>query len=109
MDYSYEAATFYRTLASPGFRKALDRPDGLPIRFGRRPCRRDFTAILTLKATPFQLGLLSAARLVPSLLTALFAGAWVDRLRRRPILIVVDLARAALLERSVSQLHGHYS
>src|SRR5437764_15066743 len=92
MDYSDEAATFYRTLASPGFRKALDRPDGLPIRFGRRPCRRDFTAILTLKATPFQLGLLSAARLVPALLTALFAGAWVggpssaapDSNRRRP-------------------------
>jgi predicted MFS family arabinose efflux permease len=31
------------------------------------------------------------------LLFGLFAGAWVDRLRRRPILIGTDLARAALL------------
>ncbi|MEK6284941.1 MAG: MFS transporter [Acidobacteriota bacterium] len=56
-----------------------------------------FTAILVLHATPFQLGLLSAARLAPGFLTGLIAGAWVDRLRRRPILIVADIGRAALL------------
>jgi MFS family permease len=56
-----------------------------------------FTAILVLNATPFQLGLLTAARLVPGFLTGLVAGAWVDRLRRRPILIVADIWRAALL------------
>jgi len=56
-----------------------------------------FTAILTLHATPFQLGLLSAARLAPGFLTGLAAGAWVDRLRRRPILIGVDILRAALI------------
>ncbi len=56
-----------------------------------------FTAILVLHATPFQLGLLAAARLVPAFLTGLIAGAWVDRLRRRPILIWADLGRAAVL------------
>jgi Transmembrane secretion effector len=56
-----------------------------------------FTAILLLQATPFQLGLLSAARLAPGFLTGLIAGAWVDRLRRRPIMIVADIGRAALL------------
>jgi Na+/melibiose symporter-like transporter len=56
-----------------------------------------FTAILVLHATPFQLGLLSVARLLPGFLTGLAAGAWVDRLRRRPILIGADLGRAALL------------
>jgi MFS family permease len=56
-----------------------------------------FTAIRTLRATPFQLGLLSAARLAPGFVTALAAGAWVDRLRRRPILIGSDIGRAALL------------
>src|SRR5437899_6789326 len=56
-----------------------------------------FTAILTLHATPFQLGLLSAARLAPGFVTALAAGAWVDRLQRRPILIGADIGRAALL------------
>ena len=56
-----------------------------------------FTAILVLHATPFQLGILSAARLAPGFLSGLVAGAWVDRMRRRPILIVADLGRAVLL------------
>ena len=47
--------------------------------------------------TPFQLGLLSAARLLPGFLTGLVAGAWTDRLRRRPILTAVDMGRAVLL------------
>jgi MFS family permease len=56
-----------------------------------------FTAILVLRATPFQLGLLSAAQLAPGFLAGLAAGAWVDRLRRRPLLIGADVGRAALL------------
>ena len=56
-----------------------------------------FTAILVLHATPFQLGLLAAARLAPGFLTGLVAGVWVDRLRRRPILVVADIGRAVLL------------
>lgn len=56
-----------------------------------------FTAILVLQATPFQLGLLSAARLVPGFLTGLAAGTWVDRMRRRPILIGADIGRGVLL------------
>lgn len=54
------------------------------------------TAALTLQATPVQMGFLQAAGWIPSLL-ALFAGAWVDRRRRRPILILTDLGRAILL------------
>jgi MFS family permease len=56
-----------------------------------------FTAILLLHATPLQLGLLFASRLVPGFLTGLIAGAWVDRLPRRPILIWADIGRAAAL------------
>src|SRR4051794_30591998 len=56
-----------------------------------------FTAILILHATPFQLGLLSAAHFVPGFLTGLAAGAWADRLRRRPILVAADIVRAVLL------------
>lgn len=56
-----------------------------------------FTAILSLNATPFQMGLLAACGLVPGVAFGLVAGAWVDRLRRRPILIVADVGRAALL------------
>ena len=56
-----------------------------------------FTAILVLHATPFEMGLLAAADIVAGLLVGLVAGVWVDRLRRRPILIGADLGRAALL------------
>jgi MFS family permease len=56
-----------------------------------------FTAILALKATPFQLSLLSIANLLPKFLAGLVAGVWVDRLRRRPIMIVADIGRALIL------------
>ncbi len=56
-----------------------------------------FTAILLLKATPLQMGLLAAAGLAPGFVAGLFAGVWVDRLRRRPILIAADVGRAVLL------------
>lgn len=55
------------------------------------------TANLLLGATTLQMGLLAALGMIPVLLVGLFAGVWVDRLRRRPILIIADLARAALL------------
>jgi predicted MFS family arabinose efflux permease len=55
------------------------------------------TAILLLKATPLHITLLGAAEIAPGLLVSLFAGAWVDRLRRRPVLIIADVGRALLL------------
>jgi MFS family permease len=54
-------------------------------------------AALTLEATPWQMGLLSAAGSAPILLVGLFAGVWVDRVRRRPVMIATDLGRSALL------------
>ncbi|MGY0235839.1 MFS transporter [Longispora urticae] len=54
-------------------------------------------AIVVLRVDEFQVGLLTAATMAGSLLVGLPAGAWVDRLRRRPVLITVDLARAVLL------------
>lgn len=55
------------------------------------------TAALTLEATPLQMGLLGAAGQAPSLLLGLLAGVWVDRVRRKRLLIWSDLLRAALL------------
>ena len=52
------------------------------------------TAVLVLNATPAQMGVVRAAEYLPFLLLGLFAGVWVDRLRRRPILILADAARA---------------
>jgi MFS family permease len=56
-----------------------------------------FVAFLTLGATPVQLGILGAMGSLPILLFGLVAGVWVDRLRRRPILIGADLGRALIL------------
>ena len=55
------------------------------------------TAALTLRATPAQMGLLTAIGSLPSLVLGLPAGAWVDRHRRRPLLIAADLGRGLLL------------
>jgi MFS family permease len=55
------------------------------------------TAVLLLGASPLQMGILSGASAAAILLFGLFAGAWADRLRRRPILIWADLGRAAVL------------
>jgi MFS family permease len=55
------------------------------------------TAALSLHASAANMGFLAAASTAPFLLFGLFAGVWVDRLRRRPILIVADVARFALL------------
>lgn len=55
------------------------------------------TAVLVLKASPLQMGFLSGAGAAAVVIFGLFAGAWVDRLRRRPILIAADLGRAVVL------------
>ncbi|HEX5502891.1 MAG TPA: MFS transporter [Thermomicrobiales bacterium] len=54
-------------------------------------------AVLTLNAGAVEMGILGAAERAPFLLVGLFAGVWVDRLRRRPILIGADAGRALLL------------
>ncbi len=54
-------------------------------------------AILVLDASAFEVALLSTVEFLPFLLFALPAGVWVDRLRRKPILVLGDLGRAAAL------------
>ncbi|MFD7629172.1 MFS transporter [Streptomyces sp. NPDC059851] len=54
-------------------------------------------ALTALDATPGQIGTLAALSTAAFLLIGLPAGAWVDRLRTRRVLIAADLARAALL------------
>jgi MFS family permease len=51
-------------------------------------------AATTLDVTPFEFGLLTTIEFLPFILFSLPAGVWVDRLRRRPILIAGDLGRA---------------
>jgi MFS family permease len=54
-------------------------------------------AVLTLDATPLEVGLVSASGTLAFALIGLPAGAWLDRFSRRPILIWSDILRAVLL------------
>ena len=54
-------------------------------------------AATVLKVTPFEFGLLTTIEFLPFILLSLPAGVWVDRLRRRPILIAGDLGRAVAI------------
>ncbi len=56
-----------------------------------------FVALGVLNASTFEIALLNVVEMLPFLLVGLVAGVWVDRLRRRPILVAADLGRAALL------------
>ena len=54
-------------------------------------------AILVVHATTFEVGLLTAFETVSFLLVGLPAGAWVDRMRMRRVLIVGDLVRVVAI------------
>jgi MFS family permease len=56
-----------------------------------------FVAILVLGAGPFEVAILRSLDVLAALVFGLAAGAWVDRLRRRPVLVWADLGRALLL------------
>jgi len=55
------------------------------------------TAVLILSANPAQMGILMAVEYAPATVVGLFAGVWVDRMRKRPVLILTDLGRGLLL------------
>ena len=65
--------------------------------FGTLMGALQFVAVLVLNATPFQMGILSALGVAPSILIGFFAGVIADRIRRRPIMIASELGRFALL------------
>jgi MFS family permease len=54
-------------------------------------------AIDVLHASAFEVAALVTVEFLPFLLVSLPAGVWVDRLRRRPILVIGDISRALLL------------
>ncbi|WP_296193912.1 MFS transporter [uncultured Microbacterium sp.] len=54
-------------------------------------------AVLLLHASEFEVGALGAAGLAAFLVVGLPAGAWIDRLRKRRVMIVADLVRALTL------------
>ena len=55
------------------------------------------TAILTIHAEPWQLGLLAALARGPAVVVGMFAGSIVDRSDRKRVMILADLARSLLV------------
>lgn len=55
------------------------------------------TAILTLDATAAEMGVLNALSYLPFLVLTLFVGVWIDRVRRRPVMVFGALVRAVVL------------
>jgi MFS family permease len=56
-----------------------------------------FIALTMLGAGVFQVSLLTAVEMLPFLLFTLPAGAWLDRVRRRPVMIAADIGRGVVL------------
>ena len=54
-------------------------------------------AVIVLKVSAFEVALLTVIEMAPFILISLPAGVWVDRLRRKPILVTADVGRALLL------------
>ena len=55
------------------------------------------TALTALHASALQVSVVQAVQVAPYLLIGLPAGAWVDRMARRPVLVTADVVRAAVL------------
>ncbi len=67
-----------------------------------------FIAAVILNSTVLEVALLGAVEMAPFILFALPAGAWLDRVRRRPVLIAGDLGRGmALLTIPIAYAAGH--
>jgi MFS family permease len=54
-------------------------------------------AVLVLDASAFAVSALFVVEFLPFILFAIPAGVWVDRLRRKPLLVIADIGRALLL------------
>lgn len=65
------------------------------------------TAIYTLHADAAQIGILKTLQWLPYLLISLWAGAWSDRHRRRPLMIAANLGQALMLATIVALALGH--
>ncbi|MFJ8756527.1 MFS transporter [Streptomyces cyaneofuscatus] len=55
------------------------------------------TAVLVFQVGPEQLGMLRFAQLVPFLALALVFGVWVDRVRKRPVMLGANIVRMVLI------------
>ena len=100
------------TATAPVTRKSLWKdPDFLKIwtaqstsNLGRMMMVVPLVAILILEARPYQMAILGGATTAAGLAFGLLAGPWIDRSRRRIVLVITDLGSAAALA-SVAVAH----
>jgi MFS family permease len=86
--------------------KLVGQPDFLRLWFGQTVSEfgsqvtvlaLPLAAVLVLHASTFQVGLLTTTGFAPFLLVGLPAGVWVDRMRRRSVMIAADVIRTLVL------------
>lgn len=66
------------------------------------------TALLVFKASPFQVGLLRFLQFVPYLFLAMVFGVWVDRSRRKRIMLLANTVRLLLIALVPLLWHYHH-
>ncbi|MGW6913456.1 MFS transporter [Kitasatospora sp. NPDC054939] len=85
--------TPHRLLAHRDFRRLLGGAAAAQVGTQVTLVALPLIAVVELDATPLQVGLLTAAETAAFLLVGLPAGAWVDRMRKLPLLIRADVVR----------------
>ena len=81
-------------LRHPGFRLLLVGQSLSQVGFQFSGLAMPVIAVTLLHATEAQMGYLNAAEYAAFLVIGLLVGGWVDRLRKRRVMIVADVARA---------------
>lgn len=84
-------------LRHPGFRQLFAGDSASQLGTFAGMTAIPLLAAVTLAATPFEMGLLTTAETLGFLLIGLPAGVWVDRLRKRSLMLTADLVRGGLL------------
>jgi hypothetical protein len=90
-----DAARFSQ--AQRQFRPFVGRRHRLDLRVTRRPHRAPLHGDPSARRFTIRISVLHVAELLPGFLFGLAAGAWVDRLPRKPIMIATDLGCALLI------------
>ena len=86
-----------RVLRQRDFRRLLGAHVVSQVGTGVTSLAIPLIAVTVLHASPLMIGILAAASTVPLLLLGLPAGVWVDRRKRKPLMVGGDIGRFALL------------
>ena len=86
-----------RLLSHRAYRRVLIAATGSKLGTAVSSLAIPLVAVLALRASPGQVGLLATLSTASFVLIGLPAGAWIDRMSKRPVMVAADLARCLLL------------